>query len=312
MITIPLFLLGCLFLWKGADWLVDGANGIGSTYKINPTVLGLTLVAFGTSAPELIVSVFASLSGNNDIVFGNIIGSNVANTLLILGTAALICPVVIHSRKVFREVSLNFLVSLLLLAMISLHVLTPYGLHPIELGILGLIFVYFMGSLLKKEPESDIDFETTNTPLRKSLGWFGLGCLLLPLGGHFVITSATQLATQFGLSQSFISIFAIALGTSLPELVTTVVASLKKQVDLAVGNVLGSNLFNILFVLVISGVINPIQVSPVFRVDLIFLSLTSFYLWFMLVLRPTHTLKTWNGIICLVMYASYIGYCFAR
>ncbi|MDH5596865.1 MAG: calcium/sodium antiporter, partial [Candidatus Peregrinibacteria bacterium] len=268
MLTYFLLLLGFVFLIKGADLLVEGSSSLAARMGISQLVIGLTIVSFGTSAPELLVNIVASYEGASDVGIGNILGSNIANILLILGVAALIHPLLIKKTTTWKEIPLNFLAGVVLFIMandVMIDGASASVLSRIDGFILMsffVIFVYYMVGLAKVENHSN--FKNPKHPILKSHLMVLFGMVGLFYGGHWVVDGATAIAKNFGLSEIMIGLTVVAVGTSLPELATSAVAAYKKNTDIAIGNVVGSNIFNIFWVLGISASIRPLP----FREDI--------------------------------------------
>ena len=258
--TIIPFIIGILSLYLGGSWLVKGAQSIGFRLKLSPMVTGLTIVAFGTSAPELVINLIASYRHQPDIVFGNIIGSNLANMLLILGCTGLIFPLVIQKSKLVKEMGYTILfpIALLILLLIVPPIMT---ITPFKALILLVIFGYFLIDVVVKKACSSSISEPDKLPLFISLTYLILGIILLPVSGQLVIDSASMIALSLGVSQALISLLAIAIGTSLPELSASIMAAIHHDTDIAIGNVLGSNIFNIGLILGLSGFVSPLSIS---------------------------------------------------
>jgi cation:H+ antiporter len=251
-LAILMLVGGLAALIKGADWLVDGASSLARRLGISPIVIGLTIVAFGTSAPELIVNLVAAFRGNTDIAIGNIVGSNIANVLLILGIAGLITPLVVKKNTVWKEIPLALLACILVLIMASDAVLTGRSANTLDridgivLIAFFIIFLYYTFGISKVEAEGE-DVETH--PLTPTIGWIIAGLALLVVGGKFAVDGATEIATSLGISERLIGLTVVAVGTSLPELLTSAVAASKGKADIAIGNVVGSNIFNVFWIL---------------------------------------------------------------
>ncbi|PIR69263.1 MAG: sodium:proton exchanger [Candidatus Niyogibacteria bacterium CG10_big_fil_rev_8_21_14_0_10_46_36] len=315
-----LFCIGLFLLVKGADWLVDGASALGKRSGIPPLVIGLTIVAFGTSMPELIVNIFAALGGNTEVAFGNIIGSNISNTLLILGIAAVIAPITIKYSTVWREIPLSFMAVLALFVLANDFLID--GIYPPQLtrgdGLILLlffaIFLYYIFETVRsgrtRFSEKDIDIK------QRSYGGMLLfmagGVVGLYVGGNWTVDGAVFIAQQFGLSQFLISATIIALGTSLPELVTSVAAARKQEMDLAVGNIVGSNIFNIFWILGFTSLFAPITVPSFINADLVFLVAATLIFFSFMFVGKKHALTRKNGALFLVLYVLYIGFLIFR
>lgn len=318
MLTTVLFLLlGFAFLIKGADFMVEGASSLAKRWGISPLVIGLTVVAFGTSAPELIVSVLSSLNGSSDIAVGNVLGSNIANILLILGIAAIITPLGVSKGTVWKEIPLSLL-AILVLGVIGNDVLIDGGTLSSVSRIDGLIllaffiiFLYYTYGISKVQGDNAAS-EIKERKALISVGMVALGLLGLIFGGKWVVDSAIEIATGFGLSEQLVGLTIVAVGTSLPELVTSAVAAYKKNVDIAVGNVVGSNLFNVFFVLGTSAVINPLNFNTTLNLDIGVAVFASLLLFVFMFLGKKHHLERFQGVFFILTYVAYVAYLVMR
>lgn len=318
MLTTVLFLLlGFAFLIKGADFMVEGASSLAKRWGISPLVIGLTVVAFGTSAPELIVSVLSSLNGSSDIAVGNVLGSNIANILLILGVAAIITPLGVSKGTVWKEIPLSLL-AILVLGVIGNDVLIDGGTLSSVSRIDGLIllaffiiFLYYTYGISKVQGDNAAS-EIKERKALISVGMVALGLLGLIFGGKWVVDSAIEIATGFGLSEQLVGLTIVAVGTSLPELVTSAVAAYKKNVDIAVGNVVGSNLFNVFFVLGTSAVINPLNFNTTLNLDIGVAVFASLLLFVFMFLGKKHHLERFQGVFFILTYVAYVAYLVMR
>ena len=314
VIQILLLVLGFALLVKGADWFVDGAAGIATKFGIPQLVIGLTIVAMGTSAPEAAVSITAAFAGNAEITIGNIVGSNVLNILIILGITALVYPVAVQKS------SLVFDIPVVLFATAILFVLGYDGnisrLDGIIMLVIFVAYLFFLfwdakrpkelesAEVKKEEAENEeTKNEGKNLSLPKALFFTVIGLVLIVAGSNFVVKSATFIATALGLSQRFIGLTIVALGTSLPELFTSVTAAMKKNSDIAVGNIVGSNIFNILFIVGLSGLIIPVPFAPAFRFDTLVSGVAAILL--LLCSLPKKRLSRIAGFFFLICYAVY-------
>ncbi|MEW6407824.1 MAG: calcium/sodium antiporter [Patescibacteria group bacterium] len=318
LLTIFLFVLGFALLIKGADFLVDGASFLAKKLKISLIVIGLTVVAFGTSTPELVVNIFASARGSSEIAIGNVLGSNIANILLILGLSAAIFPLLVKHNTVWKEVPLSVLAVLSLFVLANdflIDKISPSILTRSEAIILlffFIIFLYYTFSIAKNNDEQDkskiIEYSISKSILRVILG-----LAFLVLGGKWVVDGAIDFARFFGVSETLIGLTIVAVGTSLPELATSTVAVFKKNSDIAVGNIVGSNIFNIFFVLGISGIIKPLSFNPaVNNFDIFVVLLASLLLFCAMFLGKKYNLERWQGAGLLILYFVYIGYLIYR
>jgi cation:H+ antiporter len=303
-----IIIFGFVLLIKGADWLVDGASALAKKYHVSDLAIGLTIVAFGTSAPELVVNVFASIQNHQNIVYGNIIGSNNFNLLVILGIAGLITPLIVQSSTVWKEIPLSFL-AIILLYVLSNDFLTV-GI-PILSRIDGFIFLimfalflFYVYKQLKSDP-SEQKISAENYSALKIWIFIVVGLAFLVIGGKLVVISAISMATAWGISEKIIGLTIVAMGTSLPELATSVVAALKKNNDIAVGNIIGSNIFNIFLILGISALIRPIPFNTAFNTDMYLLATGTAILFLTMFTGKKKKLDRWEAAI---LFAIYIGY----
>ncbi|MEK7544700.1 MAG: calcium/sodium antiporter [Patescibacteria group bacterium] len=310
MTTYILFIIGFLLLIKGADLLVDGSASIAKKLKISSIVIGLTIVAFGTSAPELIVSIFASVQGNSEIAIGNILGSNIANILLILGISAIIYPITAKRNTILKEIPLSLL-AIIVLGLMANDMLidgTSFsGITRIDGFILlafFIIFLYYIFGIAKSD-ESTAEEEIKVLSNSKSAIFIILGLVSLTIGGKWIVDGAVQIAEFFGVSQSLIGLTIVAVGTSLPELATSAMAAYKKQSDIAIGNIVGSNIFNIFWILGLSAIIRPLPFDPSANSDIAMVIFASVILFSVMFIGKKRVIETWQGAL---MVASYIAY----
>ena len=296
--------LGFVLLVKGADWFVDGAAGIANKFKIPQLIIGLTIVAMGTSAPEAAVSISAALKGSAEITIGNIVGSNILNILIILGLTAVITPVAVAKSTIRVDIPFMLAISILLLVQ---------GLDGSVTLLDGIVLlVVFAGYLTylvinaRKNPEQLEEEQIKNQSIWMCLLWTAIGLVAIILGSNFSVDAASNIARILGLSERFIGLTIVALGTSLPELVTSVIAARKGNADIAIGNIVGSNIFNILFVVGLSSVIVSVPFASAFIVDMIVAIGAGVLLWIFSLhkkkLIPIH------GVVFLLAYAGYFAY----
>src|SRR3989344_15526 len=312
MLTYLLLIIGFIALIKGADWLVEGASSIAKRFKISNLVIGLTVVAFGTSMPEMFVNLFASVSGNSAIAIGNILGSNIANILLILGIAALIYPLKVTKGTVWKEIPLSLLAALMLFVMASDRLIDK-GISDILTRSDGLaliaffiIFLYYTWGIAKEKTEESSKSQTkTHSSLISALMILG-GLVLLTLGGQVIINSAISLATAWGVSQAVIGLTIVAVCTSLPELATSAMAAYKRNADIAVGNIVGSNILNIFWILGLSSVIRPLPFSPQNSLDMGMVIFSTVLLFAWLFIGKRRLLQPWQGMVFLMVYFAYV------
>lgn len=313
MLTYFLFALGFVLLIKGADLLVDGSASIAKRLKISSIVIGLTIVAFGTSAPEFIVNIFASAQGQSDIAVGNILGSNIANILLILGVSAIIYPLTAKSNTVLKEIPLSLL-AIIILGLMANDMLIDGAFSSSITRIDGLvllgffiIFLYYTFGIRKSGEESiELDkIETHSYP--KSALFIILGLIGLVVGGKWIVDGAVSIAEFFHISQSLIGLTVVAIGTSLPELATSAVAAYKKHSDIAIGNVVGSNIFNIFWILGASAIIRPLPFNPSSNRDVLMTIFANILLFTVMFIGKRHIIEKWQGACMVLTYFGYIG-----
>lgn len=302
--NIALIIIGLILLVLGGDWLVDGAVGIARRAKLSPMVIGLTIVAFGTSAPELLVSIQAAIGGNPGIALGNVVGSNIANIALILGLTALIHPIPVAGATI--RIDTPFLV----FATIALTIITILcgALNRLE-GIIGLaLLLLFISYQIRNSRETNKDVETSTAapPIWKSIILLVVGIAALKFGAQWLVDGAVAIASALGVDDRIIGLTIVAIGTSLPELFASVIAARRGNVDLAVGNVVGSNLFNIMCVLSASCAISPIVSVPTgFTTDCLWMLALTLLIW--LQLRTDHMLTRAEGTVLLCTYITFIA-----
>ena len=305
IIQIGLLVLGFYVLVKGADWFVEGTSSIASKFGIPQIIIGLTIVAFGTSAPEAGVSISAALKGNADLTVGNILGSNVMNVLFILAITAIITPLVVQKCTFRYEIPFVLGVTVLLYFLGADGEIARY-----EGLILWAFMAAFMIYLVVMSKSGQIQMEEGETDNKSSMVKLILltfvGGALIIIGSNLAVDSATELAKAFGISDRIIGLTVIAFGTSLPELVTSVIAATKGKADIAIGNIVGSNIFNILFVIGASAIITPIAFAPDFLIDCIICMVITVALWAFILISKK--LKRYAGVIMLVGYAAYFIY----
>ena len=302
-------LSGFAALIFGANWLVDGASSLARKHKISDLVIGLTIVAFGTSAPELVVNSIASFDGHSEIVLGNVIGSNNFNLFMILGIAGLIYPISVQSSTVWWEIPISLLSGISLLIMGNWFLGDILEISRVEGAILFLCFagfLYYVFKQMKKEEKSVASYQQKSN--FKIWGFIVLGLAGLVLGGQLVVDNGIQIATTLGVSEKIIGLTIIAAGTSLPELVTSVVAAFKKNSDIAIGNVVGSNIFNILFILSVSSFIHPIAFNPNFNIDILILLAGTLVLFIAMFIGKKHQLERWQSALLLSFFVAYTTY----
>jgi len=313
LLTWALLILGFVFLIKGADLLVDGASSLAKRFGVSALVIGLTIVAFGTSMPELIVNIFASINGNTDIAIGNVLGSNIANILLILGVSAVVFPLAVGRGTVWKEIPFSLLAVLVLFIVANDALVDGATFSSLTrsdafmLLAFFLIFMYYIFSISKDNAgRSQEDVEEYS--ILRSISFVFLGMIGLTLGGKWIVDSAVIIATSFGVSQALVGLTIVAIGTSLPELVTSAVAAFRRNTDIAIGNVVGSNIFNIFWILGISAFINPIPFSGVGNRDMFVAIGSTVILFVILFIGKRHEIERWQGVLFILLYLIYITY----
>ena len=329
LLSIILLIIGFVLLIKGADWLVEGAAGVARKLGIPELIVGLTVVSFGTSAPELLVNITSGLSGQNDLALGNIIGSNISNTLLVLGVSACVTTLVVKKQTTHKEIPFAILSSFILFFMANDVLFGSATTNMLSrsdgLILLGFfsIFLYYTASFAFGDKEKD-ETTTHHTGLILT-GMVVIGAVLLNIGGTMVVSNAVNIATKLGISQKLIGLTLVAIGTSVPELVTSAIAATKGKADLAIGNVVGSNIFNIAFVLAITSIITPLSFNTDLNFDLYIMIGTAMLLFF--IIHNGHFIKRmlfWSkhhlqynivkreGVLMLLLYVAYIVSIVAR
>jgi cation:H+ antiporter len=329
LLSLGFILAGLVLLVKGADWLVEGSSTIARKIGASELMIGLTVVAFGTSMPELTVNIISSFQGASDIAIGNIIGSNIANILLILGITASIKNIHVQNSTVWKEIPLSLLGAGLLLIMANDSIVDSYPLSELSRSD-GLAFIAFFIIFLwytfglAKNMNGNAEVEGKKKSVLLSIGMLLLGMGMLVLGGKLTVDGAVNIATLFGVSQAVIGLTVVAIGTSLPELATAIVAALKGKSDIAVGNIVGSNIFNIFWILGISAVIHPLSFAPAMNTDIIIMIIATIVLFFAVHTgyphkrlrfwkqKENHVIERLDGVLMLAMYATYIGYAIWR
>lgn len=303
-------LIGLLILIKGADFLVKGASSLARRSGVSEIMIGLTIVALGTSLPELVLSVFSSFQGRNDLLLGNIIGSNISNILLILGASALVAPLLIKRDTAIKEIPFIIAITMIVGLMVFIPDANRLTLGPARGAILLLLFLIFVYYTIvvtsRKEDVMPLDSRRYQPAFVWSMLLLGVAGLIL--GAEWVVDGAVFFAQAWGVSQSLIGLTIVAIGTSLPELATSLVAAYRRNQDLAVGNIIGSNIFNITLILGLSAIIHPVVFSLPLIFDLV-ISLGAIVMLLLCLLagdRKEHILKRWQGALMLVLYLVYI------
>lgn len=314
IVDVICILVGLVMILVGSDWLVDGASGVARKYGISEFVIGMTIVGIGTSMPELVSSAISAIGGHGDMALGNVTGSNICNVLLILGVTALISPIGYTKSNIRKDIPLALAVSLFLLLVLY----NGFGLFGGVPGIsradalyLLLFFVIFMVDSFKsgkQEAAEEENEEVKPMPVGKAVVLIVLGLVGLVFGGRIFVDHTVNIAEQFHVSEAFISITLMAVGTSLPELATCVVAAMKGKNQLALGNVIGSNIFNILLIIGVSGLISPFEIQSISAVDMAMVVVVVVMLWMAALTFKKRELDRIEGAIFLLCYIGYITY----
>jgi len=305
-----LLVVGFVLLIKGADFFVEGSSSIAKMFKVPSLIIGMTIVAMGTSLPECSVSVSASITNNNALAVSNAVGSNIFNLMVVCGFCALLAPLAVQPKTLKQEFPFSIVTALLLMAFGYFGM----SVSRIEGVIMLVIFIFFLlwmiYSAKKARAEGGEEEEVTVMPIWKSALYIVGGAAAIAFGGDLVVDAASAIAASFGLSQNLIGLTIVALGTSLPELVTSAVAAKKNEVDMALGNVIGSNIFNILLVLGVAAAISPIEFIMENVVDILILTVMSLLVW--VFAWSKHEIRRMEGVIMLVLYFIYMGYIIVR
>lgn len=312
IISVLLVIFGFTCLIFGGNWLVNGASALAKRNNISDLVIGLTIVSFGTSAPELVVNSLASLDGHSDIVFGNIIGSNNFNLFVILGISGLIYPITVQKSTANREIPISLSITILLLVLANeFFIGNETVISRIDGVILLAVFAFFLYYVFMQEKVDKAEVITYQHRQMSNIKIWSLiilGVLALMLGGKLVVDNSVKIATDLGISQKIIGLTIVAIGTSLPELVTSVIAAIKKNSDIAIGNVIGSNIFNILLILGISALVNPISFNLEFNQNLYILIGGTVFLILAMFMGKRRKLDRWEALILLLFYLAYTTY----
>ena len=301
-----LLVVGFVLLLKGADFFVEGSSSIAKRLRVPSLIIGLTIVAMGTSLPECAVSISAAIAGNTGVAVGNAVGSNIFNLMVVCGVCALFCPLTVSRGTLTGEFPFSVIVAVVLMVLGWLG-MTLGHIDGFILLVLFAGFLFWMiRSAQKARNESEAEDEYEIRPIWQCIVYIVGGAAAIAAGGQIVVNAASAIATSFGMSQNLIGLTIVAFGTSLPELATSVVAARKHEVDMALGNVIGSNIFNILFVLGVAAAIHPMVFQMENIIDIIVLVVMSIivlcFAW------TKHKLVRWEGFTMLVMYAAYVVY----
>ena len=308
--------LGFVALVKGADWLVDGASAIAKRFGISDLVIGLTVVAFGTSMPEFVVNMVSVAEGSTDLALTNILGSNIINTFVILGLTALVYPIASQKRSRDFDIPMSIIAGLFVLVFVAVQL--PFGEDGKGVGRIGgvillLLFCYFLYNTFRHAKDHPEDNELTNEGVKEltigtALGLILVGFIGLIVGGELIVKSAVDIATRMGVSEAIIGLTIVALGTSLPELATSVIAAAKHNSDIAIGNVFGSNIFNVFFVLATSAVVHPLPAYEGIELDALMAAAGSIIVWMAVKTNKERKIKRWAGALLLIVYGGYLAY----
>lgn len=307
--AILLLIVGFVALILGANWLVDGATSVGIRARLSPLIIGLTIVAFGTSLPELIINVFSCIKGSSGLAIGNIVGSNIMNILLILGVASIIYPIDVSRISIRRDIPAGFVATGALFVFAN-YTWGSLSINWIEGLLLLVMAVFYLFLTVKKNESPSNEVEAVQIPLPwwKTILFLVLGIIGLYLGGELVSNNAQLIAKAWGMSEAMIGLTVVAMATSLPELITSIVAATKKNSGIAIGNVLGSNILNIFVVLGISGLITPLQFDNQLNSTLLFLFAANFLMTLFVFTGKGTKLSRFEGVLMLCAFISFMTY----
>jgi cation:H+ antiporter len=311
VIPILLLIVGFVALILGANWLVDGATSVGIRAKLSPLIIGLTIVAFGTSLPELIINIFSCVKGSSGLAIGNIVGSNIMNILLILGVASIIYPIDVSTISIRRDIPAGFVATAALFLMANdFFIGDSHTINWIE-GLLLLLMAggYLYLTMVKNEtPSSEVEAIQIPLPWWKTILFLCLGVVGLYIGGELVSQNAQLIAKAWGMSEAMIGLTVVAMATSLPELITSIVAATKKNSGIAIGNVLGSNILNIFVVLGISGLIMPLQFDTQMNITLGILFFANTLMLLFVFTGKGRKLSRFEGFLMLLAFSGFMAY----
>lgn len=313
-VAIVLIIVGFIALVKGADWLVDGASSIAKQFGISDLVIGLTVVAFGTSMPEFVVNMVSVAQGSTDLAITNILGSNIINTFVILGLTALVYPIVSQKRARDFDIPMSIIAGIFVFVLVAVQFQwgeTERGIGRIGGVLLLVMFCYFLYNTFRhaKDHPEDAETETVkNIPVRRAIALILAGFIGLIVGGELIVKSAVNIATRMGVSEAIIGLTIVALGTSLPELATSVIAAVKHNSDIALGNVFGSNIFNVFFILGTSATIRPLPAYEGIEIDALMAAAGSIIVWLAVKTNRDRKIQRWAGALLLIVYGGYLTY----
>lgn len=313
LISIILIIIGFILLVKGAEFLVDGSSNIASRIHIPQIVIGLTIVSIGTSLPELFISATSGIKGHTDMQIGNIIGSNICNLLLILGVSATIKPLKLKRETRIIEIPMCFLITVIF----AIFCNTNSVISKIEaITLLSLFIIFLIYTVIMSKKGEEFDKEEDNNeeekeilkeiPIFKNIIYIILGIIGLKFGGDFIVDNAVAIAEQISISEKIVSLTILSIGSSLPELVTTIVAGIKGNTDISIGNIIGSNIFNITLITGVSSLINPVIYNMTYNMEITILILASFLLMLFPFIPPKHKMSRSNGILYLTIFLAYM------
>ena len=313
LIPLLLLIVGFVALILGANWLVNGATSVGIRAKLSPLIIGLTIVAFGTSLPEMIVNVFSCAKGSPGLAIGNIIGSNTMNILLILGVSAIIWPIDVSRVSIRRDIPVGFVATLAITLMANYmftgQMRTINWIEGIALLLMG--FAYLLLTMLKNDPKEETEDVQEAMPWGKTILALIAGIIGLYIGGELVSRNAQILAKSWGMSESSVGLTVVATATSLPELITSIVAALKKNSGIAIGNVLGSNIMNIFMVLGISAIITPLPFEPIMNKQLMILFAANVLMLLFVFTGKGRKISRWEGALLTLGYVGFMWFSLA-
>lgn len=314
-VAIIFIIVGFIALVKGADWLVDGASAVAKRFGISDLVIGLTVVAFGTSMPEFVVNMVSVAEGSTDLALTNILGSNIINTFVILGLTALVYPIASQKRSRDFDIPMSIIAGIFVLSFVAVQL--PFGEDGRGVGRIGgvvllLLFCYFLYNTFrhtKDHPEEiEVNEGVKQLTVRRALALMLGGLVGLVVGGELIVKSAVDIATRMGVSEAIIGLTIVALGTSLPELATSVIAAAKHNSDIAIGNVFGSNIFNVFFVLATSATVRPLPAYEGIELDAWMAVTGSVIVWLAVKTNKERKVQRWAGALLLLVYGGYLTY----